>query len=101
MEALADADLVLVVLDSSQPVEEEDYRLIELVGQRPGILIENKADITSSQFVVPGSQLRRVRASALTSEGIPELRAEILQHFGGEHSGLKRDWFPDPGTSSK
>ncbi|MGA8309570.1 MAG: tRNA uridine-5-carboxymethylaminomethyl(34) synthesis GTPase MnmE [Terriglobales bacterium] len=87
MEALADADLVLVVLDSSQPVGAEDLQLVETVRQRPAILVENKSDITSSQFVVPGSQSRRVRASALTSEGIPELRAEILRHVGGEYGG--------------
>ena len=87
LEALADADLVLVVLDSSQPVGEEDGQLLERVGQRPGILVENKADITSSRFVVPGSQLRRVRTSAVTSEGIAELRAEILRQVGGERVG--------------
>src|SRR6478609_2067480 len=93
MEALADADIVLVVLDSSQPVGEEDCRLLALVGKRPGIVVENKADITSSEFAVPGSQLRRVRASALTSTGIPELRAEILRHVGGENSGQSETGF--------
>jgi tRNA modification GTPase len=92
MEALADADLVLVVLDSSQPIGAEDLQLMELVGQRPVILVENKSDITSSQFHVPGSQLR-VRASALTSEGIPELRAEILRHVGGEYGGRGESGF--------
>jgi tRNA modification GTPase len=87
MEALADADLVLVVLDSSQPVGAEDHQLLELVAQRPSILVENKSDKISSQFVVPGSQLRRVRVSALTAEGIPQLRAEILRQAGGEHAG--------------
>jgi tRNA modification GTPase len=87
MEALADADLVLVVLDSAQPVAAEDRRLLELVANRPAILVENKSDITSSQFCVPGSQLRKVRASALTSEGIPELRTEILRHVGGDYGG--------------
>jgi len=105
MEALADADLVLVVLDSSQPVGAEDHRLLNLVAQRPAIVVENKSDITSPQFVVPTSQLQRVRASALTSEGISELRAQILRHVGGEqgehgetgfltsarHQGLVRD----------
>ncbi len=85
MEALADADLVLVVLDSSQPVAAEDHRVLELGAQRPAILVENKSDITSSQFCVPSSELRRVRVSALTAEGIPELRAEILRHVGGEN----------------
>ena len=85
MEALADADLVLVVMDSSQPLAAEDHQLLALVAQRLAILVENKSDITSSQFLLPGSQLRRARVSALTSAGIPELRAEILRHVGGEH----------------
>jgi tRNA modification GTPase len=92
-EALADADLVLVVLDSSQPVAEEDHRLLELLGKRPGILVENKTDKTSSQFVAPGSQLGTVRVSALTTDGIPELREEILKHVGGENSGQREGGF--------
>ena len=104
-EAIADADLVLVVFDSSQPVGPEDHQLLELVAQRPAILVENKSDITSSEFLVPSSQLRRARVSALTSAGIAELRAEILRYVGGEsgaqsetgflttarHQGLVRD----------
>src|SRR6266403_1187920 len=86
-EALADADLVLVVLDSSEPAEDEDNRLLALVAHRTAILIENKADKISSQFQVPGSQLARVQVSALTGEGIPELRAEILRQVGGELEG--------------
>ena len=93
MEALADADLVLVVLDSSEPAGVEDLRLLELVAQRTAILVENKADKISSQFQVPGSQLRRVRVSALTGEGIPALRAEILRQTGGESEGSRESGF--------
>ncbi len=87
MEALADADLVLIVLDSSEPASSEDERLLALVAQRTAILVENKSDKTSLQFQVPSSQLRRVRVSALTGAGIPELRAEVLRHVGGEFDG--------------
>jgi len=93
MEALADADLVLVVLDSSEPAEAEDFRLLELAAQRTAILVENKSDKTGSQFQVPGSQLRRVRVSALTGEGIPELRSEILRLAGGEFEGSRETGF--------
>ena len=88
MEALADADLVLVVLDSSQPVGAEDLQLLE-TGEADGRPFWWKTNQISPvhSFMVPGSQLRRVRASALTSEGIPELRAEILRHVGGEYGG--------------
>ncbi len=92
-EALVDADIVLVVLDASQAVTEEDQRVLDLVGKRPAILIENKADIASSKFVVPGAELVSVRTSALTSEGIPELRAEILRRVGGEQSGQNETGF--------
>lgn len=93
MEALADADLVLVVLDSSEPAGAEDFQLLELVAQRTAILVENKSDKTRSQFRVPGSQLQRVRVSALTGEGIPELRTEILRHAGGEFEGTGETGF--------
>ncbi len=83
MEALADADLVLVVLDSSRPSAGEDGELLEQVANRHAIVVENKSDIVSSQFSVSNSQLRRVPTSALTGEGIPALRNEILHHFGG------------------
>ena len=84
MEALADADLVLVVLDSSQPLADEDRELLSQVAGRPAIAVENKSDIRGCQFSVLSSQLPRVRTSATTGEGIPELRNEILRHVAGE-----------------
>jgi tRNA modification GTPase len=83
MEALADADLVLVVLDTSEPNVSEDGELLQHVNGRPAILVENKWDICSSQFSVPGSLIVSVRTSAITGQGIPELREEILRHVGG------------------
>jgi tRNA modification GTPase len=105
MEALADADLVLVVVDASQPVTEENNELLREVQNRPAIIVGNKCDLVSGQWSVDSGQPAIVRASALTGEGIPELRAEILRHIGGEtgaqaeagfltnvrHQGLLRD----------
>jgi tRNA modification GTPase len=45
MEALADADLVLVVLDSSQPLVDEDQQLLSQVEGRPAIVVHNKCDL--------------------------------------------------------
>ncbi len=84
MEALVDADLVLVVFDCSQPVTFEDQELLAQAERRPAILVVNKTDLCSSQFSVVSSQLPRVRTSAVTGEGIPELRAEILRHIAGD-----------------
>ena len=84
MEAIADADLVLVVFDSSQPVTEEDTELLDQGAKRPAIVVENKADLSSSQTSVLSCQSPRVRTSAITGEGIGKLRNEILRHIGGE-----------------
>jgi tRNA modification GTPase len=87
MEALADADLVLIVLDSSQPVTAEDEELLTQAGQRPAIVVENKVDISGSQHAVRNSHLPKVRTSATAGQGIPELREEILRHIGGNAGG--------------
>ena len=80
MEALADADLVLVVLDASQPETNEDEALITQAMQRAAIVIVNKSDLASA----PEGRLNQVWTSAVTGEGIAELRAEILRHIGGD-----------------
>jgi len=84
MEALADADLVLVVLDATQPVSDEDRELLGQVEGRPAIVVENKSDLRSSELPVLSSQLIRVQTSALTGSGIPELRSAILRQVGGD-----------------
>jgi tRNA modification GTPase len=83
MEALADADIVLVVIDSSQPVSAEDHELLTLVERRRAVMVENKADIANSQFSVIASRVQRVRTSAVTGDGIADLRGEILRQIGG------------------
>jgi tRNA modification GTPase len=94
MEALADADLILIVLDSSQPAAAEDQQLLSQAQGRPAIVVENKYDLTNHVGTTePSSTDRnsaekgappRVRTSATTGEGIPALRNEILRHVGGE-----------------
>jgi tRNA modification GTPase len=79
MEALADAGLVLVVVDGSQALTEEDQQLIDQVAQRPAIVVGNKSDLARD-----GASSDALRTSAITGEGIAELREEIL---GRMHAG--------------
>jgi len=81
-EALADADLVLVVTDASQPAA-EDAELLRQVEDRSHIVVENKIDL-ASRNEKRETRNSFVRTSALTGEGIAELRGEILRHLGGE-----------------
>ncbi|MFZ0804745.1 MAG: tRNA uridine-5-carboxymethylaminomethyl(34) synthesis GTPase MnmE, partial [Candidatus Sulfotelmatobacter sp.] len=82
-EALADADLVLVVIDASRGATEDDAELLLLAESRPMIVVGNKSDLgVSGQWSVVSDQ--KVLTSATTGQGVPELRAEILRHIGGE-----------------
>jgi len=97
MEALADADLVLVVLDASQEKTEEDQQLLEQAENRAVVVVENKSDLKLERREVEGeSRTSRksgekwgtpgfsVSTSALTGDGIGELRDAILRHVGGD-----------------
>ena len=104
MEALADADLVLVVVDCSQPASAEDDELIHQAAQRSSIVVENKSDLLASPKEWMGpieTQARKgqrgraphIRTSAVTAEGIAELRAEILRHIAGESGAAEETGF--------
>jgi tRNA modification GTPase len=101
-EALAEADLVLVVVDASQPHTPEDTEILKQVTGRPAIVVENKSDLVAGghDFRRAESRLlnchsegasaeespvrKSVHTSAITGAGIPELRQEILRHVGGD-----------------
>jgi tRNA modification GTPase len=73
-QAMADADVTLVVLDLAAPIHVDDLALMERAqGQGRWILVGNKADLPRA------AQPPRdcIAASALTGEGIGRLREEI------------------------
>ena len=90
MEALADADIVLVVFDASraeslsEEEQHQDERLLELVSERQAIVVWNKIDAADKSFASNGRSPSAVSASALTGAGIEELRAGILRLIGGD-----------------
>jgi tRNA modification GTPase len=78
-EALADAALVLVVLDATQPLNDEEHRLLEAVQDRPALVALNKSDLAKVGSTAGGiAGLPALPTSALTGEGIPALRERIL-----------------------
>jgi tRNA modification GTPase len=90
MEALADADVVLIVVDASSAKTTEDEKLMKQVEGRPTIVVANKCDLAGSHRGAAvrsqgsaGNPASYVFTSALTGEGIAELRTEILRHVGG------------------
>jgi tRNA modification GTPase len=83
MEALADADLVLIVLDASQPSTHEDEELLRQAANQSVIVIGNKCDLGISRQLNSDGD-RSVLTSATTGEGIADLRDAILRYIGGE-----------------
>jgi len=83
-EALADAALVLIVLDATQPLNDEEHRLLAAVVGRPAIVAVNKSDLLEQhqKMGAPGLNFETgessISTSALSGEGIAALREKIL-----------------------
>ncbi len=96
MEALADADLVLLVVDAAQANAKKEDELIIQATQRATIVVANKCDLIEDKRPTSPNGGEKwgthilVYTSALTGEGISELRNEILRHIGGE-SGIQSE----------
>lgn len=75
-QAMADADLTLVVVDLSAAAEAQDLELIERArGKGCWLLVGNKSDLPRRCGITE----RLVAVSALSGEGIPALRDAILE----------------------
>jgi tRNA modification GTPase len=74
-QAMADADVTVVVVDLSAPLEPDDFALIERA-QKQGrcILVANKCDL--ERVAEPEGPF--IAVSALTGHGIERLREEIV-----------------------
>jgi tRNA modification GTPase len=81
-EALADAALVLVVLDATQPLNEEERLLLSAIEDRPALIAVNKSDLAAGDaeggLDAVTSKSPELRTSALTGEGITALRERIV-----------------------
>ncbi|MGA8430754.1 MAG: tRNA uridine-5-carboxymethylaminomethyl(34) synthesis GTPase MnmE [Candidatus Sulfotelmatobacter sp.] len=87
LEALAEADLVLVVVDATQAINSDDEELLRNAEVRPTIAVANKNDLACMRRPQAEGRSNRfpyIRTSAITGAGIPELRAEILRLIAGE-----------------
>jgi tRNA modification GTPase len=76
--AMADADLTLLVFDLSAEMDEEDQALWEKLADRKPLLVGNKCDLERRLSGVLADVLP---VSALTGEGIPEVRRAILRRL--------------------
>jgi tRNA modification GTPase len=82
--AVADADLVVVVVDGSQPLGEDDEAIFAEVIEARHLIALNKSDLENFGAASSNSSTRsleRVPVSAKTGAGLEELRRAILSPF--------------------
>ena len=80
---MADADLVIVILDGSQDLIAEDREILTSVSDLKHFVVINKSDIGSElQFQIPTSEF--LRTSAKTGEGLDALQQAIIEPFHPE-----------------
>ncbi len=100
VEAIADADVVLVVLDASEFAGSDftpDWELLEKTQGRPRVVVCNKSDLMtgdhsriSSALAVSEQSPDVVFTSSLTGDGVEDLRALILDKVHGD-AGVEQE----------
>jgi len=99
-EAMAEADVVLLVVDATVGISQEDRAVLErgASGGSSVLVAWSKSDLVAevrgSRFEVRGSAssdcaVQTISTSALTGDGIGELRAAIVESVAGADSGLR------------
>jgi len=77
--ALAQADLALLVVDTSQPLTDADRAIAGLVRGRPAIVVLNKVDLPAHAEPGVDASLPAVRVSALSGQGLDTLEETLVE----------------------
>lgn len=85
---MADADLVLVMVDASEDLTDEDREIIASVQEQPHLVVVNKIDLqhetASLESKIDDKSPKFVHISAKTGEGLDELQKAIVEPFSTE-----------------
>jgi tRNA modification GTPase len=90
-QTMADADLVIVMLDGSEELSEEDVEIIESVGNLNHLIAINKIDKAPAEDIerfgekiqskIPNLKFKMVVLSAKTHAGLDDLQHAIIEPF--------------------
>ncbi len=85
-EALADADIVLLVMDATAAPEQEELELLATLAHRRALLVVNKVDLAQPSQAMEQAWgwlgLPVVHTSAISGEGVAELKETMLGMVG-------------------
>jgi tRNA modification GTPase len=88
-EAMADANVVLLVLDATASLHKEDEAAIAALEHRSFLLVINKSDLASPAPLPNPAAHSILETSALTGAGLPQLRRAILSRLVNEAPGTE------------
>ena len=77
-EVMAEADIVLLVLDATAPIHHEDEAAIATLATRPFLVVLNKQDLSPAANLLARDIYPVLETSARTGAGVSELRCAIL-----------------------
>jgi tRNA modification GTPase len=85
-EAIAQADFVLLVIDSSSPLRSTDKGIISMLSGKSVLIAANKSDL-KERSTLDNIPHEIVYISALTGDGIDQLEGKMVEHvLGGKAS---------------
>lgn len=79
-----DAELVIAIFDGSHALENEDYEILNLIGNKNAILLVNKIDIVDGSLVINELQKYNkdiIKISAKTGDGVEKLYDRIYEMY--------------------
>jgi len=79
MRAIENAQIVLLILDSSHTLDDEDIELYNSIKNKPHIVVKNKSDLPSKiEGQLSALGIEAIPVSAKTGQGIEQLENAIL-----------------------
>ena len=92
IKLIDESDLVIAIFDSSKKLEEEDYKILDLIKNKKCIILLNKCDLSqeSSETINYISKLNKnvLKTSMKTKDGIKELYKCISDMFNNNEINL-------------
>ena len=85
LDLIEEADLIIAIFDNSKKLEEEDFKILDLIKNRPSIILLNKSDLSkkNTQTTNYMSNMKKtvIETSMKTKMGLEELYSTISEMF--------------------
>ena len=81
---LVNADLIIYVVDSSTPLDENDEKIMEMIMDRTALVLLNKSDldtVTTEEMIASHLDQKIIKVSMKENQGVDELENAIKELF--------------------